>query len=225
MSPALALRETSGSAPSVPRREPLVLLGVATVLLLWSGLSPHDRFTWFLEVAPILIGAPILVLTYRRFPLTPLAYRLLLIHAVILMVGGHYTYAEVPLGNWMKQAFGFARNHYDRIGHFAQGFVPAILVREVLRRKTPLRPGGWLFFLVTCVCLAISACYEFVEWWTALGSGAKSDAFLGTQGDPWDTQWDMFFALIGAIVSQLVLTRVHEREMARFGMTAAFPPG
>ena len=198
------------------RREPAVLLALGTLALAWSGIAPHDRFTWFLEVAPILVGAPILFITFSRFPLTPLAYRLIFVHALILMLGGHYTYAEVPLGFWMQKAFGFARNHYDRIGHFAQGVVPAILVREVLRRKKkPLPSDGWLFFLVSCVCLAISACYEFVEWGTAVATGAKSDAFLGTQGDPWDTQWDMLWARLGSVVSQLSLTRLHERELAR----------
>ena len=192
------------------------MLALGAAALVVSGIAPKDRFTWFLEVAPIFVAVPILFATYRRFPLTPLAYRLIFVHALILMVGGHSTYAEVPLGFWMQKAFGFARNHYDRIGHFAQGFVPAILVREVLRRKLrPLVNDGWLFFLVTCVCLAISACYEFVEWGTAVATGAKSDAFLGTQGDPWDTQWDMLFALIGAITSQLLLTRLHERQIAR----------
>jgi putative membrane protein len=184
-------------------------------LLVLSGISPHDRFTWFLEVAPALVAAPILIATYRRFPLTSLAYVLIFVHAGILMLGGHYTYAEVPLGYWMKDLFGFTRNHYDRIGHFAQGFVPAILAREILIRKTPLRSGAWLFFLVTCVCLAISACYEFVEWWTAVASGSAADAFLGTQGDPWDTQWDMFFCLIGSLVAQLTLTRLHDRQLQR----------
>ena len=155
------------------RREPAILLALLTVALLVSGIAPRDRFTWFLEVAPVLIGVPILIATYRRFPLTPLAYRLLLLHALILIVGGHYTYAEVPLGFWMKEGFGFARNHYDRIGHFAQGFVPAIVAREVLRRKVGLRPGGWLFFLVTCVCLAISASYELFEWATAVATLAS----------------------------------------------------
>lgn len=197
------------------RREPLVLLLLGIALLILSGTHPHDRFTWILEVAPILVGVPILIATHRRFPLTPLAYRLIFLHALVLMAGGHYTYAQVPLGFWMERAFGFARNHYDRIGHFAQGFVPAILVREILLRKSPLRPGGWLFALVTCVCLAISACYEFVEWGTAVATGSKADAFLGTQGDPWDTQWDMLCALIGALVSQLLLSRVHDRELAR----------
>ena len=203
------------------RRESAVLLAVGVVLLVLSGIHPKDRYTWILEVAPAIAAAILLVATYRRFPLTPLAYRLILLHACILMVGGHYTYAEVPLGFWMQRTFGFARNHYDRLGHFAQGFVPAIVAREILLRKTPLRRGGWTFFLVTCVCLAISAFYEFVEWWTAVASGEAANAFLGTQGDPWDTQWDMFFALIGAITAQLTLSRVHDRELA--GLPAASP--
>ena len=163
------------------------------------------------------MAAPILVATHRRFPLTPLVYRLLFLHALILMAGGHYTYAEVPLGFWVRDLLGLARNHYDRLGHFAQGFVPAILVREVLRRKVPLRPGGWLFFLVTCVCLAISAAYELIEWLTAVLTGSAAMAFLGTQGDVWDTQWDMFIALLGSLTGQLVLARTHERELARMG--------
>ena len=197
------------------RREPLVLLAATGAAPLVSAVHPKDTFTWLLEVAPIFIGVPILVATYHRFPLTPLAYRLLFVHALILMLGGHYTYAEVPLGFWVQRALGLARNHYDRLGHFAQGFVPAILAREILLRKTPLRPGGWLFFLVTCVCLAISACYEFIEWWTALISGEGATAFLGTQGDPWDTQWDMFLALVGATVSLVTLSRAHDWSMAR----------
>jgi putative membrane protein len=205
------------------RREPVVLLWLCAAALVVSGLAPKDRFNWVMEIFPILIAVPVLIATRRRFPLTPLAYRLIFVHSLILMLGGHYTYAEVPLGFWMQKAFGFARNHYDRIGHFAQGFVPAILAREVLRRKTPLESGGWLFFLVTSVCLAISACYEFIEWGTAVATGAKADAFLGTQGDPWDTQWDMFLALIGALVSQALLTRLHERELA--GLSATREPG
>ncbi len=196
------------------RREPAVLLAVGAALLILSGISPKDRYTWVLEVAPILVAVPILVWTYKRFPLTPLAYRLIFLHACILMLGGHYTYAEVPLGYWMKDLFGFSRNHYDRIGHFAQGFVPAILAREILVRKTPLKSGGWLFFLVTCVCMAISAFYEFIEWWTALASGEAAMAFLGTQGDVWDTQWDMFLAFVGAITAQLTLSRYHDRQLA-----------
>jgi putative membrane protein len=155
------------------------------------------------------------VAIYRRFPLTPLLYTLLAVHALILMVGGHYTYARVPLGFWAQDLFGFARNHYDRLGHFAQGFIPAMLVREILVRTSPLRPGRWLFVLVTAVCLAFSACYEFIEWWTALAGGESAEAFLGTQGDVWDTQWDMFLALIGAITAQLVLSKVHDRALRR----------
>jgi putative membrane protein len=200
-------------SPSTGRREPSVLLLLCVALVVLSGIGPKDRFTWLLEVAPILVGLPILAATARSFPMTPLLYRLLLLHAVILAVGGHWTYAEVPLGFWMKDAFGFARNHYDRIGHLAQGFVPAILVREILLRKTPLRRGGWLFTLVTAVCLAVSALYELFEWRTAVATGAKADAFLGTQGDPWDTQWDMFFCLVGALVSQLLLSRTHDRQL------------
>ena len=196
------------------RREPAVLLALGVVLLVFSGIHPKDRYTWILEVAPAIVAAIVLVATYRRFPLTPLAYRLILLHACILMLGGHYTYAEVPLGFWVQRAFHLARNHYDRLGHLAQGFVPAIVAREILLRKTPLRRGGWTFFLVTCVCMAISAFYEFVEWWTALASGEAATAFLGTQGDPWDTQWDMFCAFIGAITAQLTLSRVHDRQIA-----------
>ena len=199
------------------RREPLVLLLAGAGVLVWSGIAPKDRFTWWLEVAPVLIGVPILLATYHRFPLTPLLYRLLLLHAAVLMVGGHFTYAEVPLGDWMRTTFGFARNHYDRIGHFAQGFVPAILAREILLRRTPLRPGGWLFVLVTSVCLAFSAFYELTEWWTALVKGEAATAFLGTQGDPWDTQWDMCWCLIGALASQLLFARLHDRQLARPG--------
>lgn len=195
------------------KRYPLVLLSVIGVALVLSGLAPYDRATWWLEIFPILIGAPILVATYRRFPLTSLLYTLLAVHALILILGGHYTYARVPLGFWAQDLVGFARNHYDRLGHFAQGFIPAILVREILLRTSPLRPGRWLFVLVTAVCLAFSACYEFIEWWAALLGGESAEAFLGTQGDVWDTQWDMFLALIGAITAQLVLGKVHNRAM------------
>ena len=196
-------------------RELRVLLGVGAAALLVSGIAPHDRLTWLLEVAPILIAVPVLVATARRFPLTPLAYRLIFVHALILMLGGHYTYAEVPLGDWVADALGLARNPYDRLGHLAQGFVPAIVVREILIRRSPLRPGKWLAFLVVCVCLAISAAYELVEWWSALLGGENADAFLGTQGDQWDTQWDMFTALVGAIGALALLSRYHDRQIAR----------
>ena len=201
------------------RRYPLALLILITVALALSGLAPYNRGTWWLEIFPILIGVPILVATYRRFPLTTLVYTLLAIHALVLMLGGHYTYARVPLGFWAQDLFGFARNHYDRLGHFAQGFVPAILVREILLRTSPLRRGRWLFVLVTAVCLAFSACYEFIEWGAALAGGESADAFLGTQGDVWDTQWDMFFALIGAITAQLTLGKVHDRALKKLLMT------
>ena len=196
-------------------REPVLLLAVGAGILVLSGIGPRDRFTWFLEVGPVLVGVPLLVASYARFRLTPLVYRLLLLHALILVVGGHYTYAEVPIGFWMRDAFGFARNHYDRIGHFAQGFVPAMLVREILVRRSPLRPGTWLFTLTAAVALAISATYELVEWAAAVLTGEAASAFLGTQGDPWDTQWDMFLALVGAVTSQLLLARRHDRQLAR----------
>ncbi|MGH7287516.1 MAG: DUF2238 domain-containing protein, partial [Myxococcota bacterium] len=173
-----------------------------------------DRTTWWLEVFPVLLGAPLLLATEKRFPLTPLLYCLLLVHAMILVIGGHYTYARVPLGFWVQDALELARNHYDRLGHFAQGFVPAILTRELLLRKTPLRPGPWLFFLVVCVCLAFSAFYELLEWWSALLGGEAATDFLGTQGDVWDTQWDMFLAGLGAVAAQLALARVHDAQLA-----------
>ncbi|MGH7400098.1 MAG: DUF2238 domain-containing protein [Candidatus Rokuibacteriota bacterium] len=194
-------------------REPLLLLIVGAVLLVLSGIGPRDRTTWLLEVGPILIAVPILLATARRFPLTPLAYRLIFAHALILMLGGHYTYAEVPLGFWIRDLFGFARNHYDRVGHLAQGFVPAVVVREVLIRRSPLTSGKWLTFLVLCVGLAISALYELVEWWAALLGGEDAEAFLGTQGDQWDTQWDMFLALVGAAAALALLTRLHDRQI------------
>jgi putative membrane protein len=200
----------------VSAREPIVLLVVGAALLVWSGVAPADRTTWILEVFPIFIAVPLLMATFRRFPLTPLVYRLIFVHSLILMLGGHYTYAKVPLGFWMQEIFGFSRNHYDRIGHFAQGFVPAIIAREVLIRRSPLKGGRWLFFIVLCVCLAISACYEFIEWWSALIGGNAADAFLGTQGDPFDTQADMFMALVGACTAQLLLARVHDRQIANF---------
>jgi putative membrane protein len=204
----------------VTGREPLLLLIVGAVLLVLSGIGPHDRTTWLLEVAPILIATPILVVTARRFPLTPLAYRLIFVHALILMLGGHYTYAEVPAGFWIKRMLGLARNPYDRLGHFAQGFVPAIVVREVLIRRSPVNAGKWLTFLVLCVCLAISALYELVEWWAALIGGEGADAFLGTQGDQWDTQWDMFLALLGAASALLLLSRLHDRQIASLEETS-----
>lgn len=195
--------------------EPLLLLGAAAVAVAVSGIGAHDRVTWLLEAFPVLLGAPILVATHRRFPLTPLVYRLLLLHALILLLGAHYTYARVPVGFWVQDLFDLARNPYDRLGHLAQGFVPAIVAREILLRTSPLRPGRWLFFLVLCVCVALSAFYEMIEWWAALLGGESAEAFLGTQGDVWDTQWDMFLALCGALAAQLLLAGAHDRSLAR----------
>ena len=180
---------------------------------IWSAIHPHDYFTWFLEVFPVLIAIPILVMTYNKFPLTNLVYGLIAVHMVILLVGGHYTYAEMPLFSWLRDYYGWDRNYYDRLGHVAQGFVPAMIAREILLRTSPLRLGKWLFFIVVCVCLAMSAFYEFIEWWVALASGSDAVAFLATQGDVWDTQWDMFLAFSGAISAQLLLAKVHLRQM------------
>lgn len=186
---------------------------LATVFA-WSAWQPRDRFTWWLEVLPVLIVLPLLVHTYPRFAFSRLAYGLMLLHAVILLIGGHYTYAEMPLFNWLRDSFDLARNYYDRLGHVAQGFIPAIVAREILLRLSPLQPGKWLFFLVSSVCLAISALYEMLEWWVALASGSEAVAFLATQGDVWDTQWDMLLALLGAIAALLLLGRWHDRSLA-----------
>ena len=197
-----------------------IMVAVAALAVAGSGVGPKDRATWWMEVAPVLIALPILFATRRRFPLTPLLYGLVAVHACVLSLGGHYTYAEVPLGFWVRDALGLARNHYDRLGHLMQGFVPALVARELLLRTSPLRPGRWLFTLVTAVALAISALYEFVEWWAAVLLGQGADAFLGTQGDPWDTQWDMFLAFVGAMLAQALLSRLQDRQLARLGAEA-----
>ena len=206
--------------PTRPSAYELALLLSAADVLVWSGIAPHDRFTWLLEVAPVLIGAPLLIWLWPRFRLTRLVVTLLWIHAVILMVGGKYTYAEVPLGFWLQDVFGFSRNHYDRIGHFAQGFIPAMLAREVFIRRSPLAGSRWLPFVVVCFCLAFSALYELIEFWTALATGEAAEAFLGTQGDVWDTQWDMQMALIGSATALLTLTRIHDRQLRRLDAQA-----
>ncbi len=198
--------------PKHPRATALWLLIFAAALA-WSAIQPLDRLTWLLEVLPALIAFAVLAATHAAFPLTPLAYWLILAHAVILMIGGHYTYAQVPLFNWLRDALDLSRNHYDRLGHLAQGFVPAVVAREILLRRSPLMRGRWLFFIVVCICLAISAVYEFIEWWVALAIGLDAEAFLGLQGDVWDTQTDMFLAMIGAIAALLSLGRRHDRQL------------
>ena len=187
-----------------------LLLAAFVAVLVWSAIRPHDYFTWFLETFPALIGIVIVIALRRRFPLTPLLLIMLTIHAMILMVGGHYTYAEVPLGFWMHTA----RNDYDRLGHFAQGFVPALVAREILIRRNVVRGRGWLYFIVVAICLAISAMYELLEWRVSIATGSKGDAFLGTQGDIWDTQEDMATALAGALIAPLLLGRLHDRQIA-----------
>jgi putative membrane protein len=198
------------------RREHVVLAISVALLFVALGIAPRtDRGTWAAEVAPVAIALPLLVATYRRFRFTDLAYRLMAVHAVVLVVGGYYSYAEVPLGFWVRDALELSRNHYDRLGHFMQGFVPAIVARELLVRTSPLRPGGWLFALVTLSVLGISAFYELIEWWSAVLVADGAVAFLGTQGDVWDAQWDMFLALGGALTALLVLGAAHDRALAR----------
>ena len=185
------------------------------ILLIWSGIKPADRFTWFLEVAPIFIISAILLAIYKQFYFSRLVCWLMLAHAIVLLVGGHYTYAQVPLFNWIRDYFHLARNHYDRVGHFMQGFVPALISREVLLRRGVLKRGPWLSFIVICICLAVSAFYELIEWQAAVWTGTKADAFLGSQGDVWDTQWDMGFALIGATFAVFLVSRAHDRSMTK----------
>ncbi len=206
------------AAAGLSSREGWTLILVVLIALALSGIGPEDRLTWVLEITPVFIGLPLVLATRRNFPLTPLLYRLLAIHALILILGAHYTYAKTPLGFWAQDLFGFERNHYDRLGHFAQGFIPAVLAREILIRCSPLRSSAWLFFIVVCVCLAFSAFYELLEWWVAAIGGDAAHEFLGTQGDHWDTQWDMFLALTGAIVSLLLLRRLHNRQLTRTGV-------
>ncbi len=188
----------------------LVIVALATGA---SAIEPFDALTWWMEALPVLIGAALLITTYRRFPLTDLLYVLIALHALILVYGAHYTYARVPLGDWVALWFDFERNHYDRIGHIAQGFVPAILAREILLRTSPLERGGWLFYIVVSVCLAFSAFYELLEWASAVVMADGASDFLGSQGDVWDAQWDMFLALCGAIAALLLLSRWHDRQL------------
>lgn len=191
------------------------MLTIFTAVFIWSAIHPRDLFTWFLEVLPALIGMVIIIITYNRFRLTNLVYSLVLIHMIILMIGGHYTYAEMPVFNWLRDTFHLARNYYDRLGHFAQGFVPAVIVREILLRKTRLERGKLLSLIIISICLAISASYELIEWGVSEITGSAADAFLGTQGDVWDTQWDMFMALWGAIISLISMTHIHDNFLRK----------
>jgi putative membrane protein len=196
-------------------RQVFVVCLVWAIALVASGISPYDRLTWLMEVLPVLIAAPLMIATRGRLPLTTLVYVLITVHGLILVYGGTYTYARTPFGFWLQDVLGFMRNPYDRVGHLAQGFVPAMVARELLLRVFGISTRKILFFLVVCICLAISAFYELIEWWTALLIGAEADEFLATQGDVWDTQWDMFLALIGAIAAQLLLARWHDRQLGR----------
>jgi putative membrane protein len=197
-----------------PSRWHLILLGTFLAILIWSGMAPKSHFIWFLEVAPAILGALGLAVIYPKIRLTMLVYCLIWVHALVLMLGGHWTYAEMPLFNWLRDEFGLARNYYDRLGHVMQGFVPAMIAREILLRNAVVRGRGWLFFLVACIALSISATYEFVEWWVAVASGTAAEDFLATQGDIWDTQWDMFMAVCGAVAAQLLLASTHDRQLA-----------
>jgi putative membrane protein len=190
-------------------------LGIFFSALIWSGIYPKDYLIWILETAPAIIAFIVLITTRQKFRLTDLAYSLILIHSLILMVGGHYTYAEVPLFDWLKDEFHFERNNYDKVGHFAQGFIPAIIAREIIIRKQAVVNSRWLHFFVICICLAISAFYELIEWWIALLSQEAAEAFLGTQGYIWDTQSDMAYALLGAILALAMLNRIHDRQLGK----------
>lgn len=207
---------SASPAAAAPSREPALLLALAISALVVSGIGPTERGTWWLEVFPVLVGIPLLVATRRRFPFTPLAYSLMFVFCVVLFTGGHYTYAAVPLGEWMKGWFGFERNHFDRVGHFLQGVIPAMVYRELLLRKSALRPGTRVFFLCCAMALSVSALYEIFEWRYAVmfGGDAATD-FLGSQGDPWDAQQDMTMALLGGVLSQLLLARLHDAQIRR----------
>ena len=191
------------------------------VVLIWSGIDPKDRPTWFLEVLPAIIGLIVLSITYNSFRLTPLVYTLILAHCIILMVGGHYTYAHVPLFDTLKDLLGSSRNNYDKVGHFAQGFIPALIAREIVLRKKIIYGAAWQLFFIVSFCLGLSAFYELIEWWVALAAGGGAEDFLGTQGYVWDTQSDMGFALLGAIAGLLCLSKLHDRQLANIGRSSS----
>lgn len=192
-----------------------IWIAIFGTVLIWSGINPKDQFTWVLEVAPAVIAVIILAATYKPFRLTPLLYTLILIHCLILMVGGHYTYAEVPLFDYLAEVMDSGRNNYDKVGHFAQGFIPAIAAREIIIRKAIINGASWQFFFIVALCLGFSAFYELIEWWVALATGESAEAFLGTQGYVWDTQSDMAMALIGSILALLTLSKIHDRQLVR----------
>lgn len=196
-------------------RLPITLLCIVIAVLAWSGIGPHERLTWALEVAPAFVGIVVIAAKWRTFPLTPVVTVIIALHMIILAIGGHYTYALVPAGDWFRDALGLARNHYDRLGHFVQGFVPAMIARELFLRLEVLARRGWMPFLIVSVCLAISATYELIEWVSALILGEGADSFLGTQGDIWDTQTDIFLAGLGAISALIMLARLHDRQLLR----------
>lgn len=198
-----------------PSRFEIALLLALPLILAWSTIHPRDRFTWWLEAFPMLIGVPLLIAVHARFRFTPLVYALVFLHSTVLLIGAHYTYAEVPPFNWLRDTLHLSRNHYDRVGHFLQGFVPAIIAREIFLRRSPLRPGKWLFTIVLLVCMGMSAIYELIEWAAAALTGAAADAFLATQGDVWDTQKDMALCGIGALLALLCLSRWHDRQLKR----------
>ena len=200
-----------------------VWIVIFTVVLVWSGIGPKDYFTWVLEVAPAIIGFAILAVTYNRFRLTNILYVFILLHCIVLMVGGHYTYAEVPLFDYLKPIIGFERNNYDKVGHFMQGFVPALIAREILIRKKVLNSKRWLNFLVVSVCLAFSAFYELIEWLVAVSTGESAEAFLGTQGYVWDTQTDMALALIGSISALIILAGLHDSQLKNITKSSSGP--
>jgi putative membrane protein len=192
-------------------------IGIYTTVLIWSGVHPKEQLIWFLEVAPAMAGGAVLLLTRRSFSLTPLVYALILVHCIILMVGGHYTYAEVPLFDWIRDTIAGQRNNFDKLGHFAQGFVPAMIAREILIRKKIVNGRGWRDFFIVCFCLAFSAFYELIEWWTAIASKTGAEDFLATQGYVWDTQSDMLLALLGAVAALVLLGRLHDRQLLDLG--------
>lgn len=213
------MADTNNNVPVVGRNPMMLWIIVFLAVLIWSAISPKDYPTWFLEVLPAVIAAIVLWFTRESFPLTRLVYVLILIHCIILMVGGHYTYAEVPLFDWIQEEFDHTRNNYDKIGHLAQGFIPAMVAREVVIRKSVFSTAAWRNFFIVCFCLAVSAFYELIEWFVALMSEEAAESFLGTQGYVWDTQSDMAMALIGAVAAMVLLSEYHDRQLRRAGFT------